>query len=60
MDKKKYYAPNMETIGVDTHCVMEPVSVTGVGGTAGLNRGDDSDVPTDAGSRNSSLWEEDL
>ena len=55
---KKYCTPNIETIDIDTLSIMDTGSITGVGGTAGLDLGDDNNVPTEAGSRNSSVWEE--
>lgn len=55
---KKYFAPNIETIEIDTLSIMDTGSITSVGGTAGLDLGDDNNVPTEAGSRNSSVWEE--
>ena len=56
---KKYCTPNIETIDIDTLSIMDSGSITSVGGTAGLDLGDDNNVPTEAGSRNSSVWEED-
>ncbi len=56
---KKYCTPNTETIDIDTLSIMDSGSITSVGGTAGLDLGDDNNVPTEAGSRNSSVWEED-
>lgn len=55
---KKYCTPNIETIEIDTLSIMDSGSITSVGGTAGLDLGDDNNVPTEAGSRNSSVWEE--
>ena len=55
---KKYCTPNIETIEIDTLFIMDTGSITSVGGTAGLDLGDDNNVPTEAGSRNSSVWEE--
>ena len=54
---KKYCTPNIETIEIDTLSIMDSGSITSVGGTAGLNLGDVNNVPTEAGSRNSSVWE---
>ena len=55
---KNYCTPNIETIDIDTLSIMDSGSITSVGGTAGLDLGDDNNVPTEAGSRNSSVWEE--
>ncbi len=58
MKKKSYSAPRMVAIEFSYRPLMADGSVTGVGGSAGLTLSDGDGVPTEAGSRRGSLWDD--